>query len=115
MTYSVSTVHVTNKSVVFLARPKLISIHGQNLYMIVEHSCKSQYNGGKILARVFRRQNDGGDSFQILPTHFLSIFVMFIRVISSKLSMLICYPLNAFVGHVRFKLLAMTSATYWIR
>ncbi|CAF4035058.1 unnamed protein product [Adineta steineri] len=28
------------------ARPKLISVHGQRLYMIVEHSCKPYYNQG---------------------------------------------------------------------
>jgi hypothetical protein len=76
MTCVVSTVlYVTNKSVVFLARPKLISIHGQNLYMIVEHSCKSQYNGGKTLAQVFRCRNDGMIHFR----YCLYIFSAYLR------------------------------------
>ena len=79
--FLISSSHHTFHS--FSARPKLISVYGQKLYMIVEHSCKPYYNQGKWQREEepFVFFNKEMFYFKVLLIHFLFISAIAIREI----------------------------------
>ena len=97
-----------------LARPKLISVYGQRLYMIVEHSCKPYYNQGETLSERLSR------TFiicllQVLPIHFHCTSAMPTRETSLKSSTPNCCPRNGCAGRARFRRSTTRNATFSTR